>query len=83
MRVRNAVASSGGAHASRVLASASRDRELSFEGIDAPSGAAEKQDCFGGTPNQHARRVCSPDYANRREAIRRAVGGIVRARIRG
>ena len=39
-----------GAHASRVLASASRDRELSFEIVNALGGAAEKQDCFGVTP---------------------------------
>jgi hypothetical protein len=38
---------------------------------------------IAGRARQHARRVRSPDYANAREAIRRVVGRIVRARIRG
>src|SRR5262245_15356776 len=36
-----------------------------------------------GRARQHARRVRSPEYANTRQAIRRVVGGIARARIRG
>ena len=36
-----------------------------------------------GSRNQHVIRVRSPEYANAREAIRRVVAGIVRARIRG
>src|SRR6476469_8235234 len=51
-----------GAHASRVLARASRDRELSFEVVNArPGGAAENK--IVSARRQHARRVRSPELA--------------------
>ena len=53
-----------GAHASRVLARASRDRELSFEVVNArPGGAAENKIVSARRRNQHARRVRSPELA--------------------
>jgi hypothetical protein len=80
--VQNALALLGSARVSRV-ASASRDRELFFEIVNAVGNAAERKDCFGVTPKPARGPRALPDYANTRETIRRAVGGIVRARIRG
>ena len=73
----------GVAHASRVLVSASRRNSLSLM-RESRSAATQKKgprsrDALASTRG----RVRSPEHVNGREAIRRVVGGIVRARIRG
>jgi hypothetical protein len=61
-------------HAERILFSAaSPGRSDDLEGKFAIAGRSR----------QHPTGVRSPDYTNTREAIRRVVGGIVRARTHG
>ena len=73
-----------GAHACGVLVCGVAPIRSSFRILRAATRElVQKKIVSAGRRNQHARRVRSPDCVNTREAIRRVVCRIARARIRG